>query len=101
MLEDTDLKFVILSLLLRELKKGETFVSLLNIHGGDIRVVPTHLVLNSYILHVHVHCIFITVKHTIKRVRVIVFNTICSNISVILWQSVLLVEEPRVSGENR
>ena len=29
--------FVILSLLLRELKKGETFVSLLNIHGGDIR----------------------------------------------------------------
>jgi hypothetical protein len=31
-------------LLLRELKKGETFASLLNIHGGDIRVVPTHLV---------------------------------------------------------
>ena len=44
--EDTDLKqyFVILSLLLRELKKGETFASLLNIHGGDIRVIPTHLV---------------------------------------------------------
>jgi len=39
--------FVILSLLLRELKKGETFASLLNIHGGDIRVVPTHLVLDS------------------------------------------------------
>ena len=38
-LEDTDL-----SLLLRELKMGETFASLLNIHGGDIRVVPTHLV---------------------------------------------------------
>ena len=39
------LKFIsILSLLLRELKKGETFASLLNIHGGDIRVVPTHLV---------------------------------------------------------
>ena len=35
--------FVILSLLLRELKKGETFVTLLNIHGRDIRVVPTHL----------------------------------------------------------
>jgi hypothetical protein len=30
--------FVILSLLLRELKKGETFVSFLNIHGGDIRL---------------------------------------------------------------
>jgi hypothetical protein len=43
--EDTDLKqkFVILSLLLRELKKGETSANLLNIHGGDIRVVPTHL----------------------------------------------------------
>ena len=34
---------IILSLLLRELKKGETFASLLNIHDGDIRVVPTHL----------------------------------------------------------
>ena len=30
--------FVILSLLLRELKKGETFVSFLNIHSGDIRL---------------------------------------------------------------
>ena len=45
-LENADLKqqFVILSLLLRELKKDETFASLLNIHGGDIRIVPTHLV---------------------------------------------------------
>ena len=45
-LEDTDLKqyFVILSLLLREFKKGETFASLLNIHDGDFRVVLTHLV---------------------------------------------------------
>jgi len=34
-----------LALLLRELKKGETFASLLNIHGGGILVVPTHLVL--------------------------------------------------------
>ena len=40
----SSLAFVILSLLLRELKKGETFASLLNIHGGDIRVIPTHLV---------------------------------------------------------
>jgi len=38
------ISFEILSLLLRELKKGETFESLLNIHGVDIRVVPTHLV---------------------------------------------------------
>ena len=38
--------FVILNLLLRELKKGETFASLLNIHGRgrDILVVPTLLV---------------------------------------------------------
>jgi hypothetical protein len=31
-------------LLFVALKKGETIASLLNIHGGDIRVVPTHLV---------------------------------------------------------
>jgi hypothetical protein len=47
--------FVILSLLLRELKKDETFPSLLNIYGGDIRVVLTHLVsltsLWNYFLH--------------------------------------------------
>ena len=36
--------FGILNLLLRELKKDETFASLLNIHGRDIRVVPTLLV---------------------------------------------------------
>jgi hypothetical protein len=36
--------WIILAKLPRELKKGETFASLLNIHGGDIRVVPTHLV---------------------------------------------------------
>ena len=44
-------EFVILSLLLRELKKGETFASLLNIHGGDIRVVPTHLVFYCFVDH--------------------------------------------------
>jgi hypothetical protein len=30
-----------------------------------------------------------------------VFNVTFSNISVISWQSVLLVEETRVPGENR
>ena len=40
-----EIPFVILSLLLRELKKSETFASLLNIHGGVIHVVLTHLVL--------------------------------------------------------
>jgi hypothetical protein len=35
-----------------------------------------------------------------KRVRVWVFNTTFNNISVISWQSVLLVEETGVPGEN-
>ena len=34
------------------------------------------------------------------RVRVIVFNATFNNISVIWWQSVLLVEETGVTGEN-
>ena len=34
------------------------------------------------------------------RVRVMVFNTTFSNISVISWRSVLLVEETGVPGEN-
>ena len=34
------------------------------------------------------------------RVRVMVFNTTFNNISLISWQSVLLVEETRVPGEN-
>ena len=33
-------------------------------------------------------------------VRVMVFNATFNNISVVLWQSVLLVEETRVPGEN-
>ena len=36
----------------------------------------------------------------IYMVRVMVFNTTYHNISVILWQSVLLVEETGVPGEN-
>ena len=35
------------------------------------------------------------------RVRVMVFNAAFNNISVISWQSVLLVEETRVPEENR
>ena len=34
-------------------------------------------------------------------VRVMVFNTTFNNISVIMWQSVLLVEETGVSRENQ
>jgi hypothetical protein len=34
------------------------------------------------------------------RVRIMVFNATFNNISVISWQSVLLMEEPGVPGEN-
>jgi hypothetical protein len=36
----------------------------------------------------------------IIRVRVMVFNATFNNISAISWQSVLLVEETGVPGEN-
>ena len=38
--------------------------------------------------------------HSRDRIRVMVFNAIFNNISVILWHSVLLVEETKVPGEN-
>ena len=49
--KDTDLKqyFVILSLSLRGLKKGETFASLLNIHGRDIHCSDTSIVFSIII----------------------------------------------------
>ena len=34
------------------------------------------------------------------KVKVMVFNTTFNNVSDILWQSVLIVEETRVPGEN-
>ena len=41
-----------------------------------------------------------TIKHRGVPFRVIVFNATFNNISVILWRSVLLVEEIRVPREN-
>ena len=35
-----------------------------------------------------------------SEVRVMVFNATFNNISVILWQSILLVEETEIPGEN-
>jgi hypothetical protein len=35
-----------------------------------------------------------------SRVRIVVFNATFNNISVISWQSVLLVEETGVPGDN-
>ena len=55
--------FVILNLLLRELKKFETFASLLNIHGGDIRVIPTHLVFTCiYLLFLYGWCFLVSLR---------------------------------------
>jgi hypothetical protein len=34
------------------------------------------------------------------KVRVMMFNATFNNISVVLWLTVLLVEETRVPGEN-
>jgi hypothetical protein len=39
--------------------------------------------------------------HDLLGVRVMVFNVNFNNISAISWQSVLLVEETRVPGENQ
>jgi hypothetical protein len=39
-------------------------------------------------------------KNTSKGVRVMVFNATVNNISVLSWQSVLLVEETGVPREN-
>ena len=39
--------------------------------------------------------------YLVARVRVLVFNGTFNNISVILWRSVLLVEETGVPGENQ
>jgi hypothetical protein len=47
-----------------------------------------------------VRYIFAFTSSPVVRVRLMVFNATFSNILVILWQSVLLVEETRVPGEN-
>jgi hypothetical protein len=39
-------------------------------------------------------------ENNISRVRVMVFNTIFNNISVISWRLVLFAEETRVPREN-
>jgi len=36
----------------------------------------------------------------LERVRVIMLNATFNNVSVILWRSVLLVEETGIPGEN-
>ena len=53
----------------------------------------------TYIVYLHGVFSYI-IKFVRVRVKVIVFNATFNNISVISWQSVLLVEETRVLGEN-
>jgi hypothetical protein len=56
---------------------------------------PHHLMRYMYVkIYISVH------PQEGLRLRIMVFNTTFNKISVILWQSVLLVEEIRVSGEN-
>jgi hypothetical protein len=42
----------------------------------------------------------LTCQYYVEGVRVMVFNATFNNISVISWQSALLMEETRVPGEN-
>jgi hypothetical protein len=56
-------------------------------------------VLCTYIVYLHGVFSYI-IKFVRVRFKVIVFNATFNNISVISWQSVLLVEETRVPGEN-
>ena len=49
---------------------------------------------------VFVYVLIICNKLIRYRVRVMVFNATCNNISIIYWRSVLLVDETGVPGEN-
>jgi hypothetical protein len=55
--------------------------------------------MTSPLINTHCHWGLI-VQNNISWVRVMVFNVTFNNMSVILWRSVLLVEETRVHGEN-
>jgi hypothetical protein len=48
----------------------------------------------------HIICINDVVNMKRIRVRTMVFNVTFNNIPVILWQSILLVEEIGVPGDN-
>jgi hypothetical protein len=49
---------------------------------------------------IYVVKIFYINQRLLVRVRVMVFNSTFNNIYVISWQTVLLVEETGISGEN-
>ena len=63
--------------------------------------VTLHSIISSEIKFICVHVGTSTSKQSLLiRLRFMVFNATFNNISVILWQSVLLVEETRVPREN-
>jgi hypothetical protein len=57
-------------------------------HSNDLSVVARN------------RSVFLLVSYFRVRIRVMVFNTTFNNISVISWQSVILVEETGVPREN-
>ena len=71
----------------------------------DILIDPVRVVQGEAGEVISLYFLTCTVKGTLLFcnllwVRVMVFNTTFNNISVILWRSVLLVEETGVPGEN-
>jgi hypothetical protein len=72
------------------------------VHSGVQRILCFLFVLfsSSCVLYVASFCGLPRGIDSRFRVRVIVFNDTFNNISVILWQSVLLGEETGIPGEN-
>jgi hypothetical protein len=96
--------------LLKELKRGETFASLLNIHGGDIRVVPTHLVFLLFDFWVNRIYLPIsrnkynatTVQYNVHRL-ILDYDPVtlpCKTFQLYSWWSHILVDETGVPNEN-
>ena len=57
--------------------------------------------LELFVCYMYVTCMYMYVRIIcMVRVRVMVFNSNFSNISVISWRSVLLVEETEVPGKK-
>jgi hypothetical protein len=75
------------------------------VHGRDRMVVgftTTCAISGSEFIY-HSYCLFIYLfnsSQTQFRVMIVVYNAILNTISVILWRSVLLVEETGIPGEN-
>jgi hypothetical protein len=85
MAEKCDLNIKVYQAITRHVRRTTTNIKNIPVKESELSV--THLVCFTYII--------IEV-----RVRAMIFIVTFNNISVISWQSVLLVEETGVSGEN-